>query len=176
MITLRKLAYEVVYQEIKAEFDVIFQNKEKKSINVTDDDDVLLGPPTAEDESNYVLSQLERNKALDDLRGKLDENLIGQYSEERHKIVDRFIRDHYSCNPFEVDYNLCLAFLNCLLDDSFINFDLHKERGIYHPFHSFNPSKLLAIISQRSPHLQSLSLSFDDCGLFDNIIELLKPL
>ena len=172
MITLRELAFEVVYQEIKSEFDVIFQ-KEKGS-NVTDVDDGQ-GPPTAEDKPNYVLSQIEKDKALDDLRVKLDENLIGQYSAERHKIVDRFIEDHNNHIPAEVDYNLCLAFLNCLLDDSFINFDLTGGRGrnIDHPFDSFNPSKLLAVISQQSPDLQSLSLYFGIYGLDDDAIELL---
>ena len=152
MKTLRELAFEVVYQNIKSEFDVIFQKEKGSSLIDVDDGQ---GPPTAEDESNYVLSQMERNKALDDLREKLDENLIGAYSKERQEIVDRFIEDHYNHSPDEVDYNLYLAFFNCLLDNSFINLNLTggKETD-RHPFESLNPSNLLAIRNSGIPGIR----------------------
>ena len=157
MKTLQEFSFEAVYQEIISQFDVIFQ-KEKKLTNVTDDSQ---GPaPTLAVELSdemYVLSQKERNKALDNIRFKLDDSLIGPYSEERQNIVDRFIKSYSNNWPSRVDYNLCLAFFKCLLDQSFTKFNLTGGEEVYHPFNHFNPVELLPVISQRSPDLQSLS-------------------
>ena len=126
--TLRESAFEEVYKELNAEFEVIFQKKEN---NVTNVDDDSQGPPAKvrrnESTEDYILTQVERTKALNDLRQKLDENLIGPYSEERQKIVDRFISSHSSLKPSEVDYNLCLSFFACLLDKSFTSLDFTGE-------------------------------------------------
>ena len=146
--SLRAAPFEVVYKEMIAEFGIIF---EKKVINVVDQQGNEL-------DDDYVLTEAERNKALDDLRVKLDGNLIGPYSEERHKIVDRFIKSFSSHESPGVDYNLCLAFFDCLLDKSFTRFDQSGGKG--HPFSNFDLSQLLPVISQRSPNLQSLGLSF----------------
>ena len=156
--SLRESAFEVVYKELNSEFEVIFQKKTKEN-NVTNVNGGQ-GPPATESTEDYVLTQAERTKALDDLRVKLDENLIGPYSEERQKIVDQFIKGHNKKSPSEVDYNSSLAFFNCLLDNSFTNFNLTGDKGFYHPFPDFNPSELLSIITQQSPDLQTLNLSF----------------
>ena len=164
--TLRESAFEEVYKELNAEFEVIFQKKEN---NVTNVDDDSQGPPTKvrrnESTEDYILTQVERTKALNDLRQKLDENLIGPYSEERHKIVDRFISSHSSLKPSEVDYNGSLAFFDCLLDKSFTKFDLTGDEELFNLFSCFNPSELLTVMTQQSPDLQSLGLSFDTRGL-----------
>ena len=167
--SLRNFAFEVVYQEIKSEFDVIFL-KEKRS-NAPDDDDMMGSPakvPQTEFSEGYVLSQSERGEALGDLKIKLDRKLIKPFRIERHKIVDRFIKDHSSDSclwPTQVDLNLCLAFLKCLLDSSFSISDLTEGEG-KHPFNQFNPLDLLPVISQQSPDLQSLSLVFDSTNEF----------
>jgi hypothetical protein len=91
---------------------------------------------------------------------KLDENLIGSYSEERQKMVDRFIKSHMGLEPSQINYNLCLAFFDCVPDQSFTRFYLNLGEGKFdHPFKEFNPLELLPVISQRSPDLQSLELS-----------------
>ena len=126
--TLRESAFEEVYKELNAEFKLIFQ-KETKENNVTNVDGSQ-GPPAAESTEDYVLTQAERTKALDDLRQKLDENLIGPYSEERQKIVDRFISSHSSLKPSKVDYNGSLAFFDCLLNKSFTNLTSLEEDNI----------------------------------------------
>jgi hypothetical protein len=132
-------------------------------VDDSDEDTDSQGPaakiPRTDLIGDYVLTQVERNKALTDLRVKLDENLIGPYSEERHKIMDRFIKSHIGLKPSEVDYNLCLAFLNCLLDKSFTSFCLTGEE-VNHPFEDFDPLELIPVISQQSPDLKFLSLYF----------------
>jgi hypothetical protein len=157
--SLRHFAFEALCEELITEFRIIFQ---KKVNNVTDVDDSQ-GPaakvPRTDLIGDYVLTQAVRNKALDDLREKLDENLIGPYSEERHIIVNRFIKSHKIIKPSKVDYNLCLAFFNCLLDKSFTS--LNPTGGeVNHPFDDFDPLELLPVISQQSPDLKFLSLYF----------------
>jgi len=87
--------------------------------------------------------------------------LIGPYSEERHKIVDLFVKSYSSHSPSDIDNNLCLQFFNRFLDKSFQSFNL--TGGIrYHPFEHFGAISLLSVISQRSPDLKSLTLSFKE--------------
>ena len=106
--TLRDLAFPPVYQELMSELNVIFRKEKKRRSDIDDNQ----GPPAklCKLSNDYVLSQVAIDKALNDLREKLDENLIGPYSEERRRIVDRFIMGHSTLKPFEVEYNLCLAF------------------------------------------------------------------
>ena len=138
---LGEVAFDVVYQQLVAEFQVIFQHEERSDV------DDNKGPPAkvrrTELSYDYVLTQAERDRALSYLSQKLDENLIGPYSEERHKIVDRFVK----------------SFFNCLLDKSFQSFNL--TRGIInHSFVHIGAISLLSVISQHSPDLESLTLSF----------------
>ena len=154
---LGEVAFDVVYQQLVAEFQVIFQHEERSDV------DDSKGPPAkvrrTELSYDYVLTQAERDRALYDLRQKLDENLIGPYSEERHKIVDRFVKSCSSHRPSDIDNSLCLQFFNCLLDKSFQSFNL--TRGIInHPFVHIGAISLLSVISQHSPDLESLTLSF----------------
>ena len=53
--TLRESAFEEVYKELNAEFEVIFQKKEN---NVTNVDDDSQGPPT----------KVRRNESTEDLK------------------------------------------------------------------------------------------------------------
>jgi hypothetical protein len=198
--TLREFAFETVFQELISEFGVIFRKQQNKSgsnatIETDDSQRPLMVPADAADDELsddcYVLTKAARDKALKDLRLKLDENLIGPYSTQRKRIVDRFIEDHNNRNPSEVDYNLCLAFLNCLLDKSFTSFDLtvreerksdghfinyrRETKEVRHPFAYLNPSELLQVISQQSPDLESLGLCFSTCGL-DGAGDIIEPL
>jgi len=181
-LTLRDITFEVVYQELMSEFDVIFQKESERS-NVTNVDDIQ--GPSADGAAaheltddfvsdDYLLSKMERDKALDDLREKLNENLIGPYSEERHKIVDRFIKDHCKLRSIKkVDYNFFLAFFDCLLDKSFTSLNL-TSRG-YH-LCPLDSSELLSILIRRSPHIQSLGLYFESSEFAKTLLPTLGPI
>jgi len=164
--TLYNSAFELVYRLLISEFSGIFRKKNNVAY--------LEGPPSkvsrTESCDDYVLSEAKRNKALDDIRQKLDENLIGKYSDERKKILDRFLKSYNTVKQCDVDYNLCLAFFNCLLDESFTDFDLTGGEQEYHPFKNFDPLEVVPVISRRSPNLKLLSLSFASLELVTTMI------
>ena len=72
-------------------------------------------------------SQAIRNKAVDGIKQILDKNVIGKCSKERKQIVNRFVKYFRNVNQCQFDFNLYLAFLMCLPDDTFIEFDLRGE-------------------------------------------------
>ena len=104
----------------------------------------------------------KREAAIQKIRGWLDEFLVGSYSRFRHQIVEHFIESHNICSTDQVNYGLCLAFFNCLLDKSFVNFNL-TGGSKYHPFQLIEPVQLIKVISERSPNIQILNLSFGFC-------------
>ena len=175
MKTLRALAVEATYQGIISEFDLIFQRKEKssnRSIQVVDGFVLvkMAHPPPPEKKAKvegveaeigeYQLTKEERDKALKELRKKLDHYLIGPFSVERQQFVDCFVRSYDEYSPVsDFDQNLCLALFNCLLDKEVKSFNLTGDKSI-HLFQQIHPAQLLPIISQRCPNLQVLNLSF----------------
>jgi len=162
--SLRVLAAEVNYQSIISELDFIFQKRVEKN-GIVETELENQDPASSAESSDYCLTEEKRDKALADLKANLDEFLIGPFSSERHRIVDRFI-DSYnspilSSRPFNSD--LFLAFFECLLDASFTSFNITAEEENC-PFQSeIDPLELLRIVSHRCQKLKSLSLCFGDC-------------
>ena len=76
---------------------------------------------------------------------------------------------HSTLKPFEVEYNLCLAFFDSLLDKSFTIFKLTGGEED-HPFKHFNSSKLLPVLTQRCPNLKSLDLHFRKDALVPGMV------
>ena len=171
--TLRNFAFEVVYRELILDFDFIFRKEKRNTATFVDwnqQSRPLAKVSRTDFSQDYVLSQAIRNKAVDGIKKKLDENLIGKYSEERKQIVNRFVKNYRNVYQFDVDFNLCLAFLMCLLDETFIEFDLTGGEEEYHPFKHFDPSELLPVISERSPNLKFIRLSFASLELVASLI------
>ena len=110
--------------------------------------------------AEYFLNK--REEAIQKIRGWLDEFLVGSYSRFRYQIVEHFIESYNICSTDKVNYDLCLAFFNCLLDESFVNFNL-TGGSKYHPFQLIEPVQLMKVICERSPNIKILNLSFGFC-------------
>jgi hypothetical protein len=168
MKTLRDLAVKASYKAIIAEFNSIFQKKNYSSSS--DEEAESEGQPPAKKKTKvvsnkpysvevYLLNQKEREEALKELKKKLDYYLIGAFSVERQRFVDRFIKS-YSCDSREnVNLHICLlSFFKCLLDESFQSFDFTGGEA-FHPFQEMvQLEQLFPVISKSCPYLQSLSL------------------
>ena len=153
--SLRGLAKEAVFLSIISEFEFIFQRKHR----IRDADVESQCQSTIEiDESSedYLLNQKERDKALEELRKKLDHYLIGPFSQDRQEFVDRFIESHSCANAINTD--LCLAFFNCLLDNNFTQFNLSGRTKHWHRLHVIEILDLLPVITKRCPDLKTLCL------------------
>ena len=138
---------------------------------------------------------LNNDEEVVNIRKRLDEYFVEGSSQKRHALVDLFVSNYRNTEGLgnEVNLDLCLAFYNWVLDESFTTFDLADEtfdNVKNHPFHiqkeifsyqdqyrsyskfygepgqlhRIDPLKLLHIICQRSPNMETLKLSFDFPG------------
>ena len=106
-----------------------------------------------------------RDQVVASIRATLDNYLIvNDSSEIRQKLIEHFILSHESLNDqivslsSEVYHNLCLSFYNIVLNECFTSCSLTGGKG--HPFHLLDPTQLVQVISEHSPSIQSLNLSF----------------
>ena len=96
-----------------------------------------------------------RQQVIDAIGDRLNEFLVGSYSDVKSWIVEHFVNTYrYSQNGGNED--LCFAFFRCLLDESFTNFSMLGIPG----FTIADPTELLQIICQQSPLVQALYLCF----------------
>ena len=165
-----------------------FFKKEVKGSSSENETEEGQSPPADDTaETDYLLNLEERKEALTDLKKEVN-CLVNLF---RQLFIDRFISSYRDHTPSKINPDLCLAFFDCLLDESVTSFKLtSKKKRRCHPFQKvIDPVKLLSVISlQRSallpsnPHqssnsqLQTLGLSFSHkmkVPLFPNVISFL---
>lgn len=148
--SLQKFAVKAAHQEIVSILENIFLYEEELNRCDEDDESAEKREKVAE-----ILAEASKN-----IRDKLSDNLMGFYSRVRHQLVKRYVSSYINHYKYEeVNYNLCLTFFKCLLDESFKSFDLTGGDN-KHPFHFIEPVELLDVIINLSPHLQTLKLCF----------------
>ena len=152
--SLKNLAVEAVYKETLYKVIAAFKASESDS---SDEDQSPASKKKAKLEvppESVLLSS--RRQRLDAIKKRLNGYLLGPFSDVKHHIFQRFI-DTYCCKP-QVDHNICLAFFNCLLDDSFKECVFTNTSG--HPFCLLEPVQLLGVIGQHSPKVETLAFDF----------------
>ena len=96
---------------------------------------------------------------VSNIREKLDPYLIGPFSEIRKKFIVEFTKSHLCKNLHQVDPDICLAFFDCLLDDSFKKCDA-STHDVSSSFPDLN--NFLEVLALRSPKLESVMVRSDD--------------
>ena len=170
--SLLDLAVEPVYEEIMAKL-VCILNTEK--------DDNSQGPSAKkknkEDKTTDNLIESEINEAVTNIRKKLHQ--VGTCSKMRQKLVELFINKFSSRFGDEVNYQICLTFFDCVLNESFKNLKLIADTP-GHPLERIDPEELLLVICKHSPNIENLKLNFyspDRAVLFNsNFCQLLSKL
>ena len=126
-------------------------------INTHQDQDrlsLLLRGTTSSYYSSAAVSDL-----VNRIRKPLQEDLVGAYS---RKVVQEFdgIRDKQGVplNRIVLTADLCFLFLDCVLNDSITEFKMYE--GGYRQNGIQDPNKLLQVLIDRSPRIQSLDLNF----------------
>ena len=137
--SLLDLSVRVIYDEIIAKL------ASNLMVNNTEKADVL---------------QLDRNEIVENnnnIRKKLFN--VGTYSPMRQKLVDFFVNQLPSFGDVvDHQHDLCLAFYNCVLNESFTHFDNICTAG--HPLERIDPANLLQVIGKHSPYIETLKLQF----------------
>ena len=97
------------------------------------------------------------------IREKLDPFLIGSFSKFREKLIKEFTEGHLYSQIYQVDTAVCLAFIDCILDDSFKEWDASSHAV---STHFQDPSLLLNILALRSPKLESIKVRSQNTDSF----------
>ena len=120
-----------------------------------------------------ILNQdaVQKIKATKKLKEKLDLSLPGPL---RQKLIGQL----NATVTQTFDHNLYLLFIDCILDDSFTECNLHLHFSVFTREQSIEfPLQLLKIVAQNAPLIKSLSLcSFQSYQLGASLAEGLQPL
>jgi len=134
------LAFEALFGEI---FYHLHSCHDQNNMMVVDDD-------------SGVISLQQQ---VSDIREKLDPFLIGPLSKFREKLISEFTKGRLCDYLDQVDPDVCLAFFDALLDDSFKECDAssHATSKCFSNLNNF-----LEVLALRSPKLESVMVRSDD--------------
>lgn len=135
--SLLDLAVEPIYEDIISKLLLIFASESRQESS--EDDGV----------------ELDKDAMVENIRKTFYK--VGTCSQMRQKLVDLFIKKFLSPLGDDVVHRICLEFYNCILNESFNTFD-NNAIVPGHPLERIDPVKLLRVVSQRSPTIETLKL------------------
>ena len=145
MRPLVDLAFKALFQEIYYQLQYCHEQNELQN---------------ALDDSTFA-SALSLPQQVSNIRDKLGPFLVGPFSDIRKKLIVEFTNGHLCKNPHQVDSDseVCLAFFDCILDDSFKECDA-SSKAVATCFPVLN--KLLEVLAFRSPKMESVKVQTDN--------------
>ena len=175
---LAELATLSIFQKVISWLAAPCEDDDSNNDSSPENTDENINPPPDKKRKVFALSlESSHNNTIQTLRAQLDEYLVSSYSQVRQTLLDMFLSTYcYGSKTTAGDFNdsLCLYFFDTVLDKSFKSFSLpgsvigHANGVISSsgliikkcPFPLLNPTKLLEVISTRSPLLERLDLTF----------------